>query len=198
MSKEKLQTLKVSELATICKERGIVHYRGKNRFKKDEMIEAILRAEKRAKGGKTMLNQDLFGGVGKAVQSAAKEGFENFRKTFQSAEDEEKVDNQSVEAENKDEKKSASTSINWERKESYIENSEIGTIVAFKLSSGKVKSAKMVNRNRKKKKLKLETRYGAEYIVPYNSIIWVRTGKRWPKGVYKLLKGIVDNEKKKA
>lgn len=175
MSKEKLQTLKVSELATICKERGIVHYHGKNRFKKDEMIEAILNSESIEENE----NQSLL--------SEAK-----------SAEDEEKVDNQIVEVENKDEKKSASMNIDWEQKELYIENSEIGTIVAFKLSSGKVKSAKIVNRNRKKKKLKLETRYGAEYIVSYDSIIWVRTGKRWPKGVYNLLKGIDDNEKKEA
>ena len=175
MSKEKLQTLKVNELATICKERGIVHYRGKNRFKKDEMIEAILNSESIEENE----NQSLL--------SEAK-----------SAEDEEKVDNQIVEVENKDEKKSASMNIDWEQKELYIESSEIGTIVAFKLSSGKVKSAKIVNRNRKKKKLKLETRYGAEYIVSYDSIIWVRTGKRWPKGVYNLLKGIDDNEKKEA
>lgn len=175
MSKEKLQTLKVSELATICKERGIVHYHGKSRFKKDEMIEAILNSESIEENE----NQSLL--------SEAK-----------SAEDEEKVDNQIVEVENKDEKKSASMNIDWEQKELYIENSEIGTIVAFKLSSGKVKSAKIVNRNRKKKKLKLETRYGAEYIASYDSIIWVRTGKRWPKGVYNLLKGIDDNEKKEA
>lgn len=175
MSKEKLQALKCNELAAICKERGIVHYHGRNRFKKDEMIEAILNSESIEENE----NQSLL--------SEAK-----------SAEDEEKVDNQIAEVENKDEKKSASMNIDWEQKELYIENSEIGTIVAFKLSSGKIKSAKIVNRNRKKKKLKLETRYGAEYIVSYDSIIWVRTGKRWPKGVYNLLKGIDDNEKKEA
>lgn len=197
MSKEELQALKCNELAAICKERGIVHYHGRNRFRKDEMIKAILRAEKLSKGGKPMLNQNLFG-VGEAVQNTAKEGVNKLRETFKSAEDEEKVDNHDAEAENKVEKKSASIDVSWERKESYIENSDIGTIVAFKLSSGKVKSAMMVNRNRKKKKLKLETRYGAEYIIPYSSVIWVRTGKRWPKGVYKLLKGIDNNEKKEA
>lgn len=175
MSKEKLQTLKVSELATICKERGIVHYHGKNRFKKDEMIEAILNSESIEENE----NQSLL--------SKAK-----------SAEDEEKVDNQIVEVENKDEKKSTSMDIDMEQKKSYIENSKIGTIVAFRLSSGKVKSAKMVNRNRKKEKLKLETKYGAEYIIPYKSVVWVKTGKRWPRGVYELLKGNDDNEKKEA
>ena len=44
----------------------------------------------------------------------------------------------------------------------------------------------------------LETDYGAQYITPYEDIIWVRTGKRWPRGVYKLLKGLVDVDEAKA
>lgn len=73
---------------------------------------------------------------------------------------------------------------------SYIESAKIGTLVAFKLSSGKVKSAKITNRSSKNRKLKLETEYGAIYIIPYEDIVWVRTGPRWPSGVYKLLKGL--------
>lgn len=118
----------------------------------------------------------------------------------QSANDEYKVDNHkcenNVEAENKVENKSASIEVNMEQKMSYIENIDIGTIVAFRLSSGKVKSAKVVRKSTKNRKLKLETDYGAEYIVSYDDIVWVRTGKRWPKGVYKLLKGQVDSNGK--
>lgn len=111
----------------------------------------------------------------------------------ESAKDECKVDNQEiVEAENKDENKSANVKINMEQKMHYIENVDIGAIVAFKLSNGKVKSAKVARKSTKNRKLKLETDYGAEYIVSYDDIIWVRTGKRWPRGVYKLLKGLVD------
>lgn len=116
----------------------------------------------------------------------------NTEKT-ESAKDECKVDNQEiVEAENKDENKSANVKINMEQKMHYIENVDIGTIVAFKLSNGKVKSAKVARKSTKNRKLKLETDYGAEYIVSYDDVIWVRTGKRWPRGVYKLLKGLVD------
>lgn len=116
----------------------------------------------------------------------------NTEKT-ESAKDECKVDNQEiVEAENKDENKSANVKINMKQKMHYIENVDIGTIVAFKLSNGKVKSAKVARKSTKNRKLKLETDYGAEYIVSYDDIIWVRTGKRWPRGVYKLLKGLVD------
>ena len=122
----------------------------------------------------------------------------NTEKT-ESAKDECKVDNHEiVEAENKDENKSASVKINMEQKMRYIENVELGTIVAFRLANGRVKSAKVVKKSTKSRKLKLETNYNAEYIVSYDDIIWVRTGKRWPKGVYELLKGKVDNGKEKS
>lgn len=88
--------------------------------------------------------------------------------------------------------------INMEQKMRYIENVELGTIVAFRLTNGRVKSAKVVKKSTKSRKLKLETNYNAEYIVSYDDIIWVRTGKRWPKGVYELLKGKVGNEKEKS
>lgn len=88
--------------------------------------------------------------------------------------------------------------INMEQKMRYIENVELGTIVAFRLANGRVKSAKVVKKSTKSRKLKLETNYNAEYIVSYDDIIWVRTGKRWPKGVYELLKGKVGNEKEKS
>ena len=114
----------------------------------------------------------------------------------ESAKDEHKVDNhENVEVENKEEKKSANSDVDMKQKMPYIENIEIGTLVAFRLSNGKVKSAKVTRKSTKNRKLKLETDYGAEYIVSFDDIVWVRTGKRWPRGVYKLLKGKVDNEK---
>lgn len=77
----------------------------------------------------------------------------------------------------------------------YVENAEVGTIVAFKLPDGRVKSAKIERRSTSRRKLKLVTQYGAEFVVPYEDIIWVRTTKRWPKGVYNLLKGkVTENE----
>lgn len=117
------------------------------------------------------------------------------KEVSQSANDENKIDNlvhKDVEVESKDENESTGVEIDMSQKMSYIENIEIGTIVAFRLSNGKVKSAKVTRKSTKNRKLKLETDYGAEYIVSYDDIVWVRTGKRWPKGVYKLLKGQVD------
>lgn len=127
-------------------------------------------------------------------------GAENVKvddKKTSSATDEDKVEsNQNVEAAGKDEKETADVEVDMEQKMPYIENAEIGTLVAFRLSSGKVKSAKIIKKSSKKRKLKLETEYGATYIVSYDDIVWVRTGARWPRGVYKLLKGTVNNDDK--
>lgn len=115
----------------------------------------------------------------------------------ESAKDECKIDNHNiVEVEDKAEKESANVNVNMAQKMPYIENIEIGTLVAFRLSNGRVKSAKVTRKSTKNRRLKLETDYGAEYIVSYNDIIWVRTGKRWPRGVYNLLKGLVDENGK--
>lgn len=114
----------------------------------------------------------------------------------ESAKDECKVDNHDVvEVEDKVEKESANVEVDMKQKMPYIENIEIGTIVAFRLSNGKLKSAKVMRKSTKNRKLKLETDYGAEYIVSYDDIVWVRTGKRWPRGVYNELKGLVSNDK---
>ena len=138
---------------------------------KEQLIDAILRA--------------------KSVEENKQENAVD--KNPQSANDEYEIDNhENVEVENKDENESANVKVNMEQKMSYIENIDIGTIVAFKLSNGKVKSAKVTRKSTKNRKLKLETDYGAEYIISYEDIVWVRTGKRWPRGVYKLLKGQVD------
>lgn len=171
MKKEELQAMKVSELAAICKANGIPHYHGKNRFKKDELVEAIL-------------------GVGVAEDSKVENN--------KSAKDEVKTDNHDVEAEDKVEKESANADVDMEQKMPYIEGAVVGTIVAFRLPNGKVKSAKIIKKSTKRRQFMLETDYGAQYITPYEDIIWVRTGKRWPRGVYKLLKGLVDVDEAKA
>ena len=115
----------------------------------------------------------------------------------ESAKEENKIENQNnADVTEKVEKKAASVEVDMEQKMAYIESIKIGTLVAFRLSNGKVKSAKVMKKSTKNRKLKLETNYGAEYIASYDDIIWVRTGKRWPRGVYNLLKGITNEERK--
>lgn len=169
MSKEFLESKTRKELRVIATDLKIT---GRWEMTKEQLIDAILRA------------------------NSVENNSENTKPIeAESAKDENKVDNrecENVEAETKDENKSAGVKVNMEQKMSYIENVDIGTIVAFRLSNGKVKSAKVTRKSTKNRKLKLETDYGAEYIVSYDDVIWVRTGKRWPRGVYKLLKGQVD------
>ena len=158
--KEELQKLKRDELVEICKGYGLPHCRGKNRLRKDELIETILKAE------------------------CAEESTEETK----SAVDECKIDNQTiVEAEDKVEKESASNID--EQKLSYLERAEIGTIIACRID-GKAKSAKIVKRSSKNRRFMVETAYGAQYIVPYEDVIWVRTSNKWPRGVYRELKGL--------
>lgn len=172
MSKENLQNKTCKELRELAKELNIPD---RWDMTKDQLIDAILRAE--------------------VVENT--EVVENANES-ESAKDKYKIDNHNaVEVEGNTEKKSASVNVDMARKMPYIENVEIGTLVAFRLSNGKVKSAKVIRKSTKNRKLKLETNYGAKYIVSYDDIIWVRTGKRWPRGVYNLLKGLVNENGKK-
>lgn len=120
-------------------------------------------------------------------------------KTKESAKEEHEVVNQANNVEVVSKEKQATnvkSDIDYEQKLQYVENAKIGALIAFKLPDGKVKSAKVTNKSTKNKKLRAETEYGATYIVPYEDVLWVRTGDRWPKGVYRLLKGLDDKDGK--
>ena len=53
----------------------------------------------------------------------------------------------------------------------------------------RINTAKITNRNKVKRLIKCETQYGKEFLVPFENIRWVKTGSRWPKGIYNELKG---------
>lgn len=75
-----------------------------------------------------------------------------------------------------------------ERKKKYVEQAKVGTIVAFRLPNGKVISAAITRKSTKGRKFMVETKYGAEYKISFDDVLWVRTNKRWPKGIYLLFK----------
>lgn len=80
---------------------------------------------------------------------------------------------------------------------SYLNTIKPGTIVAFRVMVNgreRVKSAAVANVSYKRQMLKLVTKYNAEYIIPFSSVVWVKVGERWPRYIYNLLKGI-KNEK---
>lgn len=157
MKREELQEMKVDDLRKYASSIGVKNSR---RFKKAELIETILGAEK-------------------SVESD------------ESATDENKIDNSNAEAVDESEKKSAG--VDMEQKMPYIESAKVGTLVAFRLPNGRVKSAKIIKKSTNKRKFMVETNYGAQYVIRYEDVVWVRSGKRWPRGVYKLLKGLVED-----
>ena len=81
----------------------------------------------------------------------------------------------------------AATESECKGKESYINHIEKDSLLAFSLPNKKVLSGKVLNV--KDDTLYMETKNGKKYQIQKKDILWVKTGERWPRGVYKLLKG---------
>lgn len=84
------------------------------------------------------------------------------------------------------------------KKADYVDAVEVGMLIAFKVSETKAISAKVKKRSTQNRKLLVETQYGVEYKISFDDVIWVKTGKRWPRGVYSLLKGVDNNVEAEA
>lgn len=67
----------------------------------------------------------------------------------------------------------------------YIKNIEVGVLIAFKVQDRMV-SAKVIQVN--ENDVKAETKNGSIYFVGKESIVWVKTGNRWPSGIYNALR----------
>lgn len=67
----------------------------------------------------------------------------------------------------------------------YIENISIGSLVAFKVKN-RMLSAKVVQVN--ENDLKVEAKNGSIYFIGKEAVVWVRTGRRWPAGIWNALK----------
>lgn len=81
-------------------------------------------------------------------------------------------------------------------KTDYVNNIEVGTLVAFKINEHKVISGKIEEIN--DGEFLVKTKNGIRFKVWRKNIIWVKTGARWPKGVYLALRGEADvNEHKR-
>lgn len=77
-----------------------------------------------------------------------------------------------------------------ESKVAYLQTVPTGTLVAFVVNNNKAKSAKIIARYPKEHKLEVETEYGLKMTIAFEDVLWVKTGQRWPKGIYRLLKGM--------
>lgn len=76
-------------------------------------------------------------------------------------------------------------------KDDYIKNAKVGTIVAFKINEQKMISGKIEEVS--EGKFVVQTKNGIRYTVEPKQIAWVKTGSRWPKGVFNELKGGTQN-----
>lgn len=85
----------------------------------------------------------------------------------------------------------------------YINNIDIGMTIAFKVSPDKAISAKVEDIDYDTEKegpdsrtlttVYCRTKNGIEYKVPRKAIIWVKTGTRWPRGIFLQLKKGAEN-----
>lgn len=169
--RQQLVGMTVEELRKMCKENGISYYEGGKRLAKGPMIDKIMESTKEVA---TNAGEEI---TKKSVKTNDKTG----KKAEQPVKTAEEL---AVEEERRK-----------ENKLKYIENAKVGTIVAFKTETGKTISAMILKKSTKRRKFKLVTKYGVEFIIGWDEVIWVRTNKRWPKGVYLLFQ---KNLKKKA
>lgn len=87
------------------------------------------------------------------------------------------------------------TFIHTRNKERYIEEAEVGTLIAFLDENGKPRTAALVNRSSERRRVKLETEYNWEFVVSYDNILWVKRGDKWAYNVFRILKGYNPNGK---
>lgn len=77
-------------------------------------------------------------------------------------------------------------------RDEYLENLEVGLLIAFK-NDGKMISAKVIEIH--DDQVKVETKNGSMYFVKKENIAWIKTGKRWPKGIFNALRNnVMTNE----
>lgn len=174
MTKIELLGLPKKDIMKMCKEAGLPRYKGKSELTKEEMVDSLL---------------------------------ENVEFVDESCQDpdvivvESETNNKAVVSESVDDAKGmedlcdVDEVVPWIMKDRshLIEQAEAGTLIAFYDEKGKPRTAALVNRSSKNKLVKLVTEFEREFIVPYDNVIWIKKGNRWPRGVYNLLKGYKAN-----
>lgn len=158
----------VKELREMAAELGIV---GRHNMVKAELISAIEEEQKEKEEAerfaKVVANQ-------KEIKTLKKDNFEECLAT-------------QVEAEkvwDEDEQTS--------KKSDYINRIEVGSMIAFAISQTKALSGMVIECQ--SGKYVVETKNGNKFNIRRSKILWVKTGERWPKGIFDMLKGNNHNE----
>lgn len=89
------------------------------------------------------------------------------------------------------------TSVANKTHDDYVKNLKSGDIIAFQFHSpfGKkiTRSAKVIDLHPGEVGLTVQDKIGNKYFVYKSNILWVKTGKRWPKYIYSMFKGETAN-----
>lgn len=72
-------------------------------------------------------------------------------------------------------------------KATYVENAKIGMLIAFKVNDRKALSGMIEEIHQAG--FVVKTKNGVRFNVRKKNVMWVKTGDRWPRGVYLALKG---------
>lgn len=164
MTKIELLGLPKKDIANMCKEAGLPRYKGKSELTKEEMIDNLL--------ANVEFVDESYTGDDAIVVKQEEDKTENVEDPVGVEEPEPWI---------------------MKDRSDLIEKAEVGTLIAFYDEKGKPRTAALVNRSSKKKVVKLVTEFEREFIVPYDNVIWIKKGNRWPRGVYNLLKGYKTN-----
>lgn len=71
----------------------------------------------------------------------------------------------------------------------YLANIEVGRLVAFNdHDMGIVRTARVVNISQKRQQLKVIDIYGSIEVISFEQVAWVKTGKRWPRRLFHLIR----------
>lgn len=182
--KEELQSLSVSDLRNLAKEQKIS---GRWDMTKDQLVSAVIAATEYKEEVENSNKEINFDDIAKKEIETAQEEL-----IATKVEDEERTVQFDLKDYKKHQQEEQPASIDG--KLSYLNTINRGALIAFKTTDGKVKSAMVLERNIAKQKLKIETRSKVQYVISFGDVLWVKTGKRWPRGVYELLKGGKPNE----
>lgn len=175
---EELQEKKKIEVQEIAKSLGIPRFTSTKARTKDELINDIL-----AKQNNVEEEDEEW------VSDDAQETTEVPNEEVEQTESEVKESKVVTETKKLNEKKILTDEERAAKKQKYVDDAQPGVLVAFKTDTGKVKSAMIMKRSTSKRRFLLETKYGAKYKVSFDDVLWVRTNKRWPKGIFQLLRG---------
>lgn len=182
--KEELVAKKKFEVQGIAKELGIPRYKGKSERTKDELISDILNTEVNSQPDEEWEEDEEL-----TKELCTEENVEVPNEKVEQVQPEVKESKVVSEVKKLNEKKVLTEEERAAKKRRYIEDAQVGTLVAFRTDTGRVKSAMIKKRSTSKRRFLLETNYGAKYKVSFDDILWVRTNKRWPKGIFQLLRG---------